>query len=163
MGFSRTRWALTLAKLFVRPARHVRSFSSPADGSPALGGCQGRTHAQQGKDINKTNETFSGRSRGGGDGSSVSSWLEHPREQGTAMSEYASRCISQPVAQRLPAELWWGVSAANVGFSVAGWGDRALPEAHWRLRGDHLRRDRLYDRLKYASRQRTHFGRVGRR
>ncbi len=56
------------------------------------------------------------------------------------MSTFLAR-ISQPVAQRLPVELRWGVSAANVGFSVPGWGDRVLPEARWRLCGDRFRRD----------------------
>jgi hypothetical protein len=34
-----------------------------------------------------------------------------------------------------------GVSAANIGLSVAKWGDRDPPEARWRLRGDRFRRD----------------------
>jgi hypothetical protein len=51
------------------------------------------------------------------------------------------RCINQPVAQRLPVELRWGVSAANVSYSAAEWGDRALREARWRPRGDRFGRD----------------------
>jgi hypothetical protein len=49
--------------------------------------------------------------------------------------------MNQPVAQRLLDKLRWGVNAANVGFSVAEWGDRAFIEPCWRLRGDRFRRD----------------------
>jgi hypothetical protein len=71
-------------------------------------------------------------------------WALYNRDRSAADPDVrvAGWCrITQPVAQRLPIEPWWGVRPANVRFSAAEWGDHASREARWRLRGDHFRRD----------------------